>query len=102
MTTGVVPGWDVTHKLVRAREWAGLEQTQLAELLGISRASVSNYERGIRPAKRHLLLAWAAVTGVDPQWLGADEAPARPEGLEPPTFCSVVNLFGMEDMAVAA
>lgn len=36
------------HKLKEIREHRGLTQTQVAEILGVDRSSVSNYERGTR------------------------------------------------------
>lgn len=63
--------------MVRARTYAGLEQAEIAARLGIARTSVSNYERGLRPVKRHLLMAWAAVTGVEPVQVDTGEDPSR-------------------------
>ena len=49
--------------LRKAREIAGLTQQQLADRIGIDRASVINYEkRGTR--KRYILRDWAEATGV--------------------------------------
>jgi len=45
-----------------ARQHAGLEQTQLAELLGLSRQSISNYERDIRTPNAATVLAWSIHT----------------------------------------
>ncbi|MHB9004442.1 MAG: helix-turn-helix transcriptional regulator [Coriobacteriia bacterium] len=49
--------------LRKAREIAGLTQQQLADRIGIDRASVINYEkRGTR--KRYILRDWAEATEV--------------------------------------
>ncbi len=65
-----------------------MDQTALAEALGMSRQTVSNYERGATNPRRAVLLAWAMATGVDAKWLEAgDEAPTPvgPAGIEPTT-----------------
>lgn len=97
---GYVPVWDITDRLRKARESAGLDQRALAGRLGIGHATVGNYERGVTTPKRPLLLAWAMATGVDLPWLvGDDTSPAagsdgagsvRHQGLEPRTRCLTV------------
>lgn len=49
--------------LRKAREIAGLSQDELAERLGVSRASIGNYEkRGTK--KKMVLRLYAEITGV--------------------------------------
>jgi len=83
---GSVPTWTVGERLCKAREWAGLDQGQLADLIGVSRSTVSNYERGTskKPPKKIVLNAWALATGVARLWLETDESPhpAGPNGGE--------------------
>ena len=69
-----VPTWTLGDRLRKAREFAGLEQGELADRIGISRGTVSNYElsRGQRPPKRLVLRAWAEITGVPLDWLAGD------------------------------
>lgn len=72
---GRVPQFGLADRLRRARLDAGLEQTQLAELLATSRTTIVKYEAGQFPGERlraHLtrkVLQWATVTGVDFEWL---------------------------------
>jgi len=49
----------VHHRLRIAREWAGLEQGELADRIGISRQSVGSAERGRSHPRRITLNAWA-------------------------------------------
>ncbi|MGH3283231.1 MAG: helix-turn-helix domain-containing protein [Streptosporangiaceae bacterium] len=65
----VVPEWSVGDRLRKARLHAGLEQTELAAQIGISRASVVNYEHGHTRPPRPVLLSWALCTGTDLGWL---------------------------------
>ena len=74
---------------------AGLDQAQLAERLGISRNSVSNYETGKTELGATTFVRWAEETGATLEWLAEGihaKAPAeagadvRHEGFEPPTF----------------
>lgn len=64
-----VPSWSVGDRLRKAREAAGLEQRELAERAGISRATISNAERGIGNPNLATLQAWADATGVPVSWL---------------------------------
>lgn len=64
-----VPRFTLADRLRKSREWAGLEQSELAERIGLGRTTIGNYERGVTPAKRPLLLSWAIATGVPLEWL---------------------------------
>lgn len=98
------PTWTLTDRLRKSRLLAGLEQAEIAELVGVSRNSVSNYENGKTELTATTFVRWAHATGVTLDWLAEgvnDKTPAeagavstvstsvRPEGFEPPTFCSV-------------
>jgi transcriptional regulator with XRE-family HTH domain len=69
MTNATLPSWSVGDRLRKAREAAGLEQRQLAEAAGISRATISNAERGVGTPHLNTLQRWATVTGVPVAWL---------------------------------
>lgn len=96
--TGAVPQITMAHRLRIAREFAGLDQSELAERAEMSRTTVVNYELGYRVPRRLYLRALAEATGVDQHWLETGEAPptgdvdeapegdVRPKGLEPLTF----------------
>lgn len=73
-----LPVWTLGDRLRKAREFAGLDQDELAERIGISRGTVSNYElgRGQRPPKRIVINAWAEVTNVPVSWLTDTEQAA--------------------------
>lgn len=66
-----LPTWTLGDRLRKAREFAGLDQGELAERIGISRGTVGNYElgHGVRRPKPVVINAWAAVTGVPLSWL---------------------------------
>ncbi|QYC54954.1 immunity repressor [Arthrobacter phage Popper] len=73
MTTPTVhsrtPQFQLKDRLRLAREQRELEQIEIAAELGMSRATISNYERGVTSPGKLALNAWAAVCGVDPEWL---------------------------------
>lgn len=87
---GNVPDWTLADRLRKAREVAGLNTIELASELGISRHSISNYERGKYAPSRPVVQVWALRTGVDLEWLtygrtvtreGVDgQAPEQPAG----------------------
>ena len=68
-TTGQVPEWSLTDRLRKARALTGLDQDEFAELIGVSRGTVSSYEKGSETHKRPYLLAWAIGSGVSYEWL---------------------------------
>lgn len=76
--------WTIADRLRKAREATGLDQTEFAKLIGVSRGTVSNYERGVDSYKRPVLLAWAADTGVTVDWFMT--------GLEPHSSAEQSNL----------
>ncbi|WP_086462106.1 helix-turn-helix transcriptional regulator [Agreia sp. VKM Ac-1783] len=86
-------------RLRAARLMAGLEQGDLADALGVSRGSVSNYETGKSEPVASVFVNWARLTEVSLDWLagglnkkapdsvesGADGV-VRPKGFEPLAF----------------
>ena len=100
---GKVPAWTVADRLRKARESAGLDQGQLAELTGMALNTISNYEAERVKPRRAGIMAWALATGVPLSWIqtgvaetqnapGPDDGTegvsdgVRSKGLEPPTF----------------
>lgn len=110
--TGQVPQWTLTDRLRKSREYAHLSQQQLADAIGISRNSVSNYESGTTSPRQIVLNAWAMATGSSLVWLQTGETPAsdedpdggavRHQGFEPRTrwFGASQSASGMRRMSV--
>ena len=100
---GAVPPITLATRLRVAREYAHLDQGELAERTQLARNTVSRAERGTTIPNKTTVFIWAMACGVDATWLltgetnnapspdgdGADSA--RPKGLEPLTFCSGVS-----------
>lgn len=66
---GAEPPIELRHRLQIAREWAGYEQLQLAEEMGVSRNTISNYEHGRTTPRKLVLNAWAMACGVSMDWI---------------------------------
>lgn len=82
-----VPEFQLKDRLRLARELKNLEQVDIAAELGISRATVSNYERGVTMPGKLVINAWAVVCDVDVEWLKTGKAdsalyPSNPGGGE--------------------
>lgn len=75
---GAVPQWRLADRLRRAREHAGLDQQQLADRAGLSRASVSALERGHRRPMPATIRVWSLATGVSLAWLEHGDRPPAP------------------------
>ena len=100
-TGGAIPEFQLKHRVRLAREHAGLQQAELAELTGLSRTAIANIERGSANARRSSITLIAFATGVSRDWLENGETPTgdnpggggvvRHQGLEPRTHCLVVS-----------
>lgn len=75
---GAVPQVDVATRIYMSRMYAGLEISELSEVAGVSRNTITNYERGRTVPRRSALLAIALATGVDLSWLETGKTPAWP------------------------
>ena len=69
-----IPEFQLKDRLRLARELNHLEQTDMAAELGISRATVSNYERGVTVPGKLVVNAWAVICDVDVEWLKTGQA----------------------------
>lgn len=57
------------EKLVEARRRAGLNQTELAEILGTSQPIISTFETGTRYMELVQFIRWAHAVKLDPHKL---------------------------------
>lgn len=69
MTEPMVPTWTLGDRMRKARVMAGLEQADMAEQLGVSRPTISGWERDRTEPRATQLLAWAEATGHNIEWL---------------------------------
>lgn len=77
---GSVPPIEVKHRLRIAREYAELEQIELADLIGVSRNTVGNAEKGRGDTRRIVINAWALACGVPVSWIINGGAQSPPDG----------------------
>lgn len=87
-TAGGVPEFTICDRLRKARELTGLDQGPFAKEIGVSRGTVSTYEREEDAAFKPIVMqAWALRTGVPVEWLltGMDSGnrPTPPGGGRP-------------------
>jgi DNA-binding XRE family transcriptional regulator len=64
-----VPEFGLGDRLRRARESAGMSQVELAEAIGASQRSISNYEADATTPKALILSLWAFACQVSLPWL---------------------------------
>jgi transcriptional regulator with XRE-family HTH domain len=85
-----------------ARKWAGLNQDEVATRMGLSRASVSNWELG-QGIKRENLVSFAQITGVSAEWLMTGEPSLAPKGDKASDQASVLEIdFAQLERLIAA
>lgn len=78
--TGKWHQFGLPDRLRAAREGAGIDQRTFADITGISKATIYNYESGRTTPRRPQLIAWAMATGYDLEWLTTGGIPGH-EGL---------------------
>lgn len=90
-----IPPSTLPVRLMLAREWRGYTQDDLAKALDVSRATISNYERGTgkKGINRLQLNAWAAFCDVDVEWLktGTETTPEPSGGGVTPLYHKTQN-----------
>lgn len=74
------PEITIAHRLRIAREFAGLEQQELADALDVARGTVSNAELGKRTPRRIMIKAWALRCGVSLDWIENGPKAAQEQG----------------------
>lgn len=79
---GDIPPIELRHRLRIAREWANLDQSQLAALMDVTRSTVSNAENCRTTPHRATVNAWALACGVPVSWLRTGEQPPAKLGTE--------------------
>lgn len=71
-----IPTWTLADRLRKSREFAGLEQNDVADYLGMSRGAISDWERDVRKPKLGVLRLWSEVCHVPLEWLrGSEDEP---------------------------
>lgn len=71
MPDGVVPELDLGDRMLLALRHADVGTAEMADYLGVSRQSVSNWLGGRKRPKTGALRLWALKTGVSFEWLCA-------------------------------
>lgn len=80
------PTFSVADRLRKARVSAGLDQTEMASKIGVSRPTVSAWERGRSEPNVTQAARWAAVTGVSFGWLANVSVRNRCFSVVPPVL----------------
>lgn len=72
------PTWTFQDRLRKAREHAGMTQSELAEATGVSLNSLNRYEKGQRSPASDVVRAIAQATNVPLEWFYQDDTPQPP------------------------
>lgn len=93
-----IPTFHIGDRLQKARTTIGLSQGELADQLGVNRATISRWENG-KGVKKSTVLLYAMRTGVDADWL---ETGYTPRDLNPePTDSEAAIITGPWMLAAA-
>jgi transcriptional regulator with XRE-family HTH domain len=71
----LVPQFDLADRMRKALRTAGMTVQEMADYLGVVRATASNWINGHTPPSKQSLRLWALRTGVDFDWLQTGENP---------------------------
>jgi len=74
MTTPVIPEFDLADRLRKGLREVDLGVAEMADYLGVSRNTVSNWVNGRIVPGRQSLMLWAMRCGVDYEWLTTGRA----------------------------
>jgi|SRR5581483_1812973 len=71
VTATIIPTWTVGDRLRKSRIHAGLEQADIARILGVAQSAIAKWERDERKPRDLLRIVegWAAATHVPREWL---------------------------------
>lgn len=69
MTDQQPPEWTIGDRLRKAREFAGLKQSDMAARFRVGRSTIANWEAERNTPGYLALEKWAEVTGVPFDWL---------------------------------
>lgn len=64
-------------RIKAARQAAGLNQEQLAKMLGVSKGSIGNYEADISHPKEEILISLMSMLNVDANYIYQDYIPTK-------------------------
>jgi DNA-binding XRE family transcriptional regulator len=78
---GHCPSVELRHRMRIAREYAGYDSGELADIIGVSRNTIGNAESGRVKVRTIVINAWAMACGVPKSWLITGKAPEdSPDG----------------------
>lgn len=77
------PRFTLGHRMALALEQAGLNRTEMAEILGTTTEALRRWTSGVTPVKRYVLIAWATVCNVNLGWLETGVYAIRDSNPEP-------------------
>lgn len=71
----LVPEFDLADRMRKGLRIAGMTVQEMADYLGVTRTTVSNWINGHVPPSKQTQRLWALRTGVDFDWLQTGENP---------------------------
>jgi transcriptional regulator with XRE-family HTH domain len=75
---GTIPVWTQGDRLGKALEHSGVRVQEMADHLGVSRFTLSNWIHGKTRPPRSAVMVWALRTGVPLEWLEAGDFLSQP------------------------
>lgn len=84
------PTWTLQDRITKARTHAGLNQSELAQKMGLSRNTLGRWESGANTPTEKNLQALAEATGVPVEWFYQDET-SHPSQATPQRFLVEVS-----------
>ena len=80
---GIDKNMSLGTRIKQVRLERGIKRKDLAEMLGITPSSISNYENGISKPRQQTLFDIIKVLGIDANYLYQDDAPGADNDVSP-------------------
>lgn len=69
MSDTMIPTWTIGDRMHKARRSSQIGSAEMADRIGATRATVSNYENGRTAPPVKVIQRWSEATGVPITWL---------------------------------
>lgn len=84
---------ELAQRITKAREEKGLNQAELAALIGVAPSNVSRWESDRYKPNRDTLVLIAGATGCDLGWLITGREPSPPPPAMPPDEATLLDVY---------
>jgi transcriptional regulator with XRE-family HTH domain len=75
LALGIIPEFEIGDRMRKALQKSGMTSLDMAEYLGVSQASVSNWINNRHEPTKQTVMLWALKTGIPFEWIATGCTP---------------------------